>query len=164
MVVWIFSSVSICVTSCSAFAPPRMADFSRLPRSPRTFSWSCLRSAMASDGRDAAFFDDLLLLFFVAMSPPGTGELTSRADLRERHDGARHRLADLAENVLRRDAQLAMARRAFEQILGRFFIEQARVDGAVVQFAEGEQRRQRDAAVAAFERAVDEKREEERRD
>src|SRR3954452_22965883 len=163
MVVWIFSSVSICVTSCSAFAPPRIADFSRLPRRPRTFSWSCLRSAMASDGRDAAFFDDLLLLFFVAMSPPGEGELTSRADSGERHDGAGHRLADLAENVLRRDAQLAMAGRAFEEILGRFFVEQARIDRAVVQLTKGEERRQRHAPVAAAERAVDQQREKKRR-
>ena len=53
---------------------------------------------------------------------------------------------------------------ALEKILGRLLIKQARVDGAVVQLAEREQRRQRDAAVAAFEGTVDEKREEECRD
>ena len=57
-----------------------------------------------------------------------------------------------------------MAGGAFEEILGRFFIEQARIDGAVVQFAEREERRQRDAAVAAAERAVDQQCEKERRD
>ena len=52
-----------------------------------------------------------------------------------------------------------MAGRALEEILRRLFIEQARIDGAVVQLAEGEERRERDAAVAAAERTVDEKRE-----
>ena len=53
---------------------------------------------------------------------------------------------------------------AFEESLGRFLIEKARIDGAIVQLTEGEQRRQRDAPVAAFERTVDEEREEERSD
>ena len=56
-----------------------------------------------------------------------------------------------------------MTGRALEEILGRLLIEQARVDGAVVQLAEREQRRQRHAPVAAFERTVDEEREEESR-
>src|SRR5205823_3789116 len=89
--------------------------------------------------------------------------ITRRARSRERHDGARHRLADFAENILRRDAQLAMSGCAFEEILGRFLVEETRVDRAVVQLTERKQRRQRDAPVAAFEWTVDEEREEERR-
>jgi hypothetical protein len=42
---------------------------------------------------------------------------------------------------------------ALEQILSRLLVEDARVDGAVVQLAEGDQRRQRHAAVLAAERA-----------
>jgi len=57
-----------------------------------------------------------------------------------------------------------MTRRAFEEILGRFFIEQAGVDGAVVQFAEREERRQRHATVATAERTVDQQREKKCRD
>ena len=53
---------------------------------------------------------------------------------------------------------------AFEEILSRFFIEQARVDRLIIELAEGEERRQRDAAVAAAERAVDQQREKESRD
>src|SRR5438309_11516112 len=55
-----------------------------------------------------------------------------------------------------------MRRGAPEQRLRRFLVEHARVDAAVVQFTEGEERRERDAAIAAAERTVGEQREDER--
>ena len=79
-------------------------------------------------------------------------------------DGAAHRLADLAEDVLRRKAELAIAGGALEERLGRLLVENAGVDGAVVQLRKGEERRERDAPVAAAERAVLQKREEKGRD
>ena len=51
---------------------------------------------------------------------------------------------------------------AAEQRLRALLVEHARVDRAVVQLAEREERGERDTAVAAAERAVGEEREEER--
>jgi hypothetical protein len=70
------------------------------------------------------------------------------------HDGATEDFADFAKDVFRRDAELAMTRSAFEKRLGRFLIEHARVDRAIVQLAEREQRRERDAAVSSAKRRM----------
>src|ERR1700759_235491 len=55
-------------------------------------------------------------------------------------DGAAHQLANLAEDILRRDPELAMRGDPFHERLGRLFIEHAGIDRAVVQFAERDDR------------------------
>src|SRR5215212_682242 len=142
MVVWTFNSCSTCARSLLRRAP---VAFSSWPRSPRTFSWSCLSSAIASPG------------FFVApVFRAAIRFLPAREDhdacLLIRDDRARHQLAQLAENVLRRNPELAIRRGALQKILRGFFVEDARVDGAVVQLAERDQRRERDPPIAAAER------------
>src|SRR5688572_18164319 len=67
-------------------------------------------------------------------------------------DGAVEDLAQLAEDVLRRNAYFATARRALDQRLRGLLVEHARIDGAVVQFAERDQRSKRNAAVLTAER------------
>ena len=57
-----------------------------------------------------------------------------------------------------------MSRRALQESLERFLIEDARVDRLVVQLAECDERCERDAAVAAAERAVHQQRKQKRRD
>lgn len=81
-----------------------------------------------------------------------------------RDDGAAHRLAHFAEDVLRRKAELTVARRSLEEILRGFFVEDARIDGAVVQFGEREHRSEGDAPIAAAERTVLQQGEDEGRD
>src|SRR2546421_10250879 len=86
-----------------------------------------------------------------------------RAHLLQRDDGARQRFADLAENILRREAELAMTSHAFEKRLGGFLIENASIDAAVVDLAEREERRKSNTPVSAAERTVHEQREKKRR-
>jgi len=80
------------------------------------------------------------------------------------HDGAREDLANFAEHVFRRDAELAISRRALEERLGSLLIEDTRVDGAAVQLDEREKRRERDAAIAAAKRSIGQQREKKRGD
>ncbi len=79
-------------------------------------------------------------------------------------DGAVEDLAQLAEDVLRRDAHFAAARGALDQRLRGLFIEHARVDRAVVQLAERNERSERHAAVLTAERTGHQQREHERGD
>ena len=69
-------------------------------------------------------------------------------------DGAAEDLADLAEDIFGREAELAMRRCAFEKRLGSFLVENARVDRPVVQFHKRKQRSERDAAVSSAKRTV----------
>src|SRR6478736_5400364 len=73
-------------------------------------------------------------------------------------------LADLAEHVFRSQSELAMRSRALEQSLRCLLVEHTRVDCAVVQLAEREQRRERHATIAAAERRVRQQREKKRGD
>src|SRR5258708_6936191 len=91
-------------------------------------------------------------LFALAVCEPFRALVASR----KRYDGARHHLADLAEDVFGRDTKLPMSRRSFEKDLGGLFVEDTRVDGAAIELAEGEERRQRHAAIAATEWTVHE--------
>lgn len=78
-------------------------------------------------------------------------------------DGARHRLAHLTKHVFRRHAELAEGRGAAEEALRRFLVEHARIDRSMIDLTEREQRCERNASIAAAERTVLQKREEERR-
>src|SRR5205085_2637311 len=85
--------------------------------------------------------------------PEGGGDQGACLTLRgQRHDGAAERFAHLAIDILRRDPGLAVRGGAAEERLRGLLVEHARVDGAVVQLAEREERGQRDAAVAAASR------------
>jgi hypothetical protein len=79
-------------------------------------------------------------------------------------DGAGKNLADLAKNIFRRDAELAITRCAFEKCLGGFLVEDAAVDRLVVELTEREQRSQRDAPIASAKWTVRQKRKQERGD
>lgn len=78
-------------------------------------------------------------------------------------DGAAEGLAQLAEDVLGGDAELAATAGAAEQGLRGLLVEDARVHRAVVDLAEGHERRERDAAVLSLERAGHEQGEDQRR-
>ena len=77
-------------------------------------------------------------------------------------DRTGQRLFQLAIDVLGRNPHLPIAAGATKEGLRGLLIEDARVEIAVVQLTEGEQRRQRDAPVAASEGALLEKGENER--
>src|SRR5437762_1520246 len=86
------------------------------------------------------------------------------ACLLKRDDGAREDLANLAKNIFRRDAELAISRCAFEERFGGFFVEDAAIDRLVVQLAEREQRCQRHSPIASAKWTVRQKREQKRGD
>src|SRR5690349_2368312 len=86
------------------------------------------------------------------------------ACLLESDDGAGKDLADLAENILRRDAELAITGSALEECLGGFLVEHAAINRFVVELTEREQRRERDATIASAEWTVRQKRKQERGD
>ena len=71
-----------------------------------------------------------------------------------RHDGAAHDLAYLAEDILWRNPHLAMAGGALEQVLGCLFVQYPKIERAVVQLTEGEDRCQRHSTVPSLERTV----------
>ena len=81
-----------------------------------------------------------------------------------RNDRAGHQLAQLAEDVLRRNPDVAARRGTLEDVLRGLLVEDARVDAAVVQLAERDQRRERGAAIASAERTRLQQREDERGD
>ena len=86
------------------------------------------------------------------------------ACLLESDDGAGKDLANLSENIFRRDSQLAISGRAFEERLGGFLVEDAAIDRLVIQLAEREQRCQRDSPVSSAKWTVRQKRKQKRRD
>jgi hypothetical protein len=86
------------------------------------------------------------------------------ACLLESDDGAGEDLANLPENIFRRDSELAISGRAFEKRLGRFLVEDAAIDRLVIQLAEREQRCQRHSPVSAAKWTVRQKRKQKRGD
>jgi hypothetical protein len=99
------------------------------------------------------------------MNPPPERRIKARANsrLRIRDDGPAQGLAQLAEHGLGRDAELAESAGAFEERLGRLLVEDARVDRAIVDLAERDQGRQRDASILSAERSALQEREDQRR-
>ena len=79
-------------------------------------------------------------------------------------DGATEDFPDFLEDIFRSESQFAMRRRALEQSLSSLLVEDTRVDRAIVQLTEREERRERDAAIAPAERRVRQEREEKRGD
>src|ERR1700759_4627904 len=69
-------------------------------------------------------------------------------------DGAAHQLANLAEDILRRDPELAMRGDPFHERLGGFSTDRAGSDRALFNFADRDDRRQPKPAVPAAERTV----------
>src|SRR6266550_225549 len=59
--------------------------------------------------------------------------LQTRAFLLKRDDGAAENLANLAKNIFRRDAELAIRGRALEKCFGSLLVEDARVNRAIVE-------------------------------
>jgi len=80
------------------------------------------------------------------------------------NNGPTKDFADFAENIFRRDSQLAMSGRALEECFGRFLVEYTRVDRSVVQLAKREQGSQRNAPIATLKRRMREQREKKRGD
>jgi hypothetical protein len=79
-------------------------------------------------------------------------------------DRAGEDLADLAKNIFRRDAELAISRCAFEECFGGFLVEDTSVDRLVVELTKREQRRQRDAPIASAKWTVRQQCKKKRRD
>ncbi len=86
------------------------------------------------------------------------------ACLLKRDDRAGKDLADLAKNIFRRDAELAISRCAFEKRFRGFLVEDAAIDRLVIQLAEREQRCQRQSTIASAKWTVRQKGKQERGD